>query len=77
MDGAKFKPHDERDYLWRNYQVLNENNKLEKEIAARYKTPGDPLAFSSAENIYNYLNQEVPLEKIKEILSGIESHSLP
>jgi len=76
MTENKFNVYDEKDYVWRNFQVLNENNKLEKEIAARYKTPGDPIAFSSAQNIYNYLNQEVPLETINQVLTGIESHSL-
>jgi len=76
MAEGNFHVFNERDYLWRNFQVLNENNKLEKEIVSRYKTPGDPLAFSSAQNIYNYLNQEVPLETINKILSTIESHTL-
>jgi len=37
-----FKIFDEKDYLWRNFQVLNENNKLQKEIVARYKLPEIP-----------------------------------
>lgn len=71
-----FKLHDEKDYLWKNFQVLNENSSLEKEIIERYKTPGDPLAFSSAKNIYYHLNQEVPLKTIQDVLSSIESHTL-
>lgn len=71
-----FKPHNDKDYLWKNFQVLNENKELEKEIVERYKTPGDPLAFSSAKNIYHHLNQEVPLKTIQDILSSIESHTL-
>ncbi len=71
-----FQPFDEKDYLWQNFQVLNENKELENEIVERYKTPGDPLAFSSAKNIYYQLNQEVPLKKIEDILASIESHSL-
>jgi len=59
-----------------NFQVLNENNKLEEEITARYKNAGDPLAFSSAANIYNHLNGEVPIETIKQVLSSIESYTL-
>jgi len=71
-----FKSYNEKDYLWRNYQVLNENANLEKEIVERYKTLGDPAAFSSAKNIYYLLNQEVPLKQIENILSSIESHSI-
>ena len=71
-----FKPHNEKNYLWKNFQVLQENKQLENEIIERYKTPGDPLAFSSARNIYYHLNQEVPLEKIQDILKTIESYSL-
>ena len=51
-----FKSYNEKDYLWRNYQVLNENANLENEIVERYKTLGDPAAFSSAKNIYYLLN---------------------
>jgi len=76
MNANNFKEYNEKDYLWRNFQVLNENNKLEEEIVARYKTPGDPLAFSSAYNVYNQLNGEVPLQTIKQVLSTIESESL-
>ncbi len=71
-----FKPYKEKDRLWKNFQVLNENRELEKEIVERYKTPGDPLAFSSARNIYNHLNQEVPLKTIQDVLSSIVSHTL-
>ncbi len=73
---GKFDEFDEKDYLWKNFQVLNENKKIENEIVNRYKTPGDPIAFSTAKSIYYQLNQEIPLKKIEEILSGIESHSL-
>ena len=71
-----FIPINEKDYLWKNFQVLNENKELENEIVERYKTPGDPIAFSSAKNIYYQLNQEVPLKKIENILTSIESHTL-
>jgi len=76
MNQKKFKKYDDNDQLWKNFQVLNENSKREEEIVARYKTPGDPLAFSSAATIYNHLNGEVPIDKIKEILSSVESHTL-
>jgi len=76
MNLQQFKKHDDKDFLWRNFQVLNDNSKLEEEIVARYKEAGNPAAFSSAYNVYNQLNGEVPLKTIKEILSTVESHSL-
>jgi transposase InsO family protein len=73
---SKFVPYNEKDYLWKNFYASDKSENVKNEIIQRYKTPGDPIAFSSAANIYHQLNQNVPLKRIQDILSSIESHSI-
>ncbi len=72
----KFDLYDDHEYLWKNIQVTNVDNKLDQEIKASYKEPGHPIAFSNPKTIYRYYNQEVPLKRINNIVNTIESQSL-
>ena len=45
-------------------------------IARIYKQPGHPVAFSSANTIFQYFKGEIPLKKIKEALEHIDSYTL-
>lgn len=56
-----------------NLQTIEE---CEDDLKLNYKTPGHPIAFSGIQAIYNYYNKILKLEKIKEILSSIESYTL-
>ncbi len=71
-----FQPYEDNEYLWKNIQVKNNDDKIEEEIRASYKEPGHPIAFSNPRTIYNYYNKEIPLKKIREILNTIESQSI-
>jgi len=59
---------------------LNYNNEDEEitddKIIKNYTTPGHPTAYSGIGNVFNYYNRQVPLEKIKKLLSGNESYTL-
>ena len=74
MSEIKFEPYESKDYKWKNYKVLNKN--VESEIRSRYVTPGDRIAFSSPQTIYEDYNKQIPLSKIKNILTSIESYTL-
>lgn len=47
----------------------------EAHLKRSYLTPGHPLAFASFNKIYDYYEGELSKEKIKEILSSIDSYS--
>lgn len=46
------------------------------QIIRDYTTPGHPIAYSGINNVYNYYNRQVPLIKIKKLLSGNEGYTL-
>lgn len=49
---------------------------IENDIKTNYKQPGHPIAFAGIQQIYSYYNRKIPISRIKEILSGIESYTL-
>jgi hypothetical protein len=49
---------------------------LEEEIISNYKTPGHPTAFANPQTLYEFYNRQIPIKKINNILSKIESHTL-
>jgi hypothetical protein len=71
-----FQPYDDNEYLWKNIHVQNRDNAIDEEIKLNYKTPGHPIAYSSARNIYKFYNGDIPLKRIKEILKTVESYSI-
>lgn len=52
------------------------NEEIENDLQQNYRKPGHPVAFSGLNQIYNYYNRRLPVSKIKQILSGIESYTL-
>ena len=48
----------------------------DQEIIDKYKTIGSPIAFSSPQKIYHYYKKTVPLNRIKKILSGVDTYTL-
>jgi transposase InsO family protein len=58
----------------------NYNNEEElitdEKILKDYTTPGHPIAYSGITNVFNYYNRQVPLTKIKKLLSGNEGYTL-
>jgi Integrase core domain/Chromo (CHRromatin Organisation MOdifier) domain len=58
----------------------NYNNEDEiitdEKIRRDYTTPGHPIAYSGIQNVYHYYNRQVPLIRIKKILSGNEGYTL-
>jgi Integrase core domain/Chromo (CHRromatin Organisation MOdifier) domain len=58
----------------------NYNNEEElitdEKILKDYTTPGHPIAYSGISNVFNYYNRQVPLAKIKTLLSGNEGYTL-
>jgi len=71
-----FQPYDDNEYLWKNVHIQNRDDAIDEEIKLNYKTPGHPIAYSNAKNIYRFYNGEVSLKRIKEILKTIESYSI-
>lgn len=49
---------------------------IEKDIKENYRRPGHPIAFAGIQQIYSYYNRKIPISRIKELLSGIESYTL-
>lgn len=60
--------------------TTNYNNEEEvitdEKIIQDYTTPGHPIAYSGVSNIYNYYNRQVPLTRIRNLLSGNEGYTL-
>ena len=56
-----------------NLQTVDE---CENDLKINYNTPGHPIAFAGLNNIYKYYNRLLTNEKIKEILSSVESYTL-
>jgi transposase InsO family protein len=52
------------------------NFDYEQDLKENYNKPGHPIAFSGIQNIYNYYNGNLSVNKIKEILAGIENYTL-
>lgn len=51
-------------------------NKLEKTLIQNYKNPSHPTAFSGIQNVYKYYKKQIPLRKVKEILSKIKAYTI-
>lgn len=49
---------------------------FEEHLRESYNAPGHPLAFSNVKKIYDYYEGQLSEERIKEILSSLESHSI-
>lgn len=49
---------------------------IENDLRQNYRKPGHPIAFSGINKIYDFYNHKIPINKIKHILSGIESYTL-
>ena len=60
----------------KNVSNLDTPDDCENDLRLNYKTPGHPIAFSGITNIYNYYKRKLSQNKIKEILSTIESYTL-
>jgi len=48
----------------------------DEKILQDYTTPGHPIAYSGISNVFNYYNRQVPLVRIKKLLSGNEGYTL-
>jgi ''chromo'' (CHRromatin Organisation MOdifier) domain./Integrase core domain. len=48
----------------------------DEKIIKDYTTPGHPIAYSGIQNVYSYYNRQVPLLRIKKLLSGNEGYTL-
>lgn len=59
-----------------NFSTPNDVEDIENDIKENYKKPGHPIAFAGIQQIYSYYNRKIPVNKIKAILSGIESYTL-
>lgn len=59
-----------------NLSDLQTSEECENDLKINYNTPGHPIAYSGVINIYNFYNKLLSVEKIKEILSSIESYTL-
>ena len=59
-----------------NGSNLQTAEECENDLNLNYKTPGHPIAFGGLNNIYKYYNHLLSQDKIKEILSTIESYTL-
>ena len=59
-----------------NVSNLQTAEDCENDLNANYKTPGHPIAFGGINNIYKYYNRLLSQQKIKDILSSIESYTL-
>lgn len=53
-----------------------ENEITDEKILKDYTTPGHPIAYAGIVNVYNYYNRQVPLTRIKKLLSGNEGYTL-
>lgn len=62
--------------ITQNVSNLQTADECENDLKLNYNTPGHPIAFSGINTIYYYYNKLLSLEKIKEILSSIESYTL-
>lgn len=58
-----------------NYDNEDENIS-DEQILKDYTTPGHPIAYSGVNNVFNYYNRQVPLVKIKKLLSSNEGFTL-
>ena len=59
-----------------NVSNLQTAEDCENDLNTNYKTPGHPIAFGGINNIYKYYNRLLSQQKIKNILSSIESYTL-
>jgi len=60
-----------------NSNYNNEDEVItDEKIIQDYTTPGHPIAYSGISNIFNYYNRQVPLTRIRKILSGNEGYTL-
>jgi len=67
-----------------NFQPLNNTNVIQKqysdttdeEIKQNYLTPGHPTAFSGINQVHKFYGGQIPLARIKKILSGVEGYTL-
>lgn len=58
------------------FEDTPDTEEYEKHLKENYKKAGHPIAFSGINNIYQYYNGKLPISKIRQILSGIESYTL-
>lgn len=49
---------------------------IEEDLIQNYRKPGHPIAFSGINQIYEYYSRKLPINRIKQILSSIESYTL-
>lgn len=48
----------------------------DEQILKDYTTPGHPIAYAGVNTVYNYYNRQVPLVRIKKLLSSNEGFTL-
>jgi len=58
------------------YENIGAINDLENHLIQNYKNPGHPIAFAGINNIYKYYSGQISVNRIKQLLSGIESYTL-
>jgi Chromo (CHRromatin Organisation MOdifier) domain/Integrase core domain len=61
--------------IYNNYGD-EETSITDEKILKDYTTPGHPIAYAGIGNVYNYYNRQVPLSRIKKLLSGNEGYTL-
>lgn len=59
-----------------NISDLQTSDECENDLKLHYSSPGHPIAYAGINNIYKYYNKKLSHEKIKDILSTIESYTL-
>lgn len=60
-----------------NNNYNNEEEDITDDIILKnYTTPGHPIAYSGVQNVFNYYNRQIPLSRIKKLLSGNEGYTL-
>jgi len=73
MDESRFRKVENEQSLYENVGAIND---IEEHLKENYKKPGHPIAFAGINNIYKYYDGKLSVNKIKQILSGIESYTL-
>jgi hypothetical protein len=63
--------------LTSNDSYDNEEDEItDEKILKDYTTPGHPIAYSGIQNVFKYYNRQVPLLRIRKLLSGNEGYTL-
>ena len=73
MDESRFRKVENGQSPYENVGAIND---IEEHLKENYKKTGHPIAFAGINNIYKYYGGKLSVNKIKQILSGIESYTL-